>query len=64
MSIEEIQSKISALSSDERRKLMAFMVALEDRNWPDYATELARRIDDKPPDCWLTSKQCERELGQ
>ena len=46
-----------------RRKLMAFMVALEDNSRPGYATELARKIDDKTPGKWLTPEQCERELG-
>ncbi|MGO8766191.1 MAG: hypothetical protein ACLQSR_13775 [Limisphaerales bacterium] len=63
MSIEVLQSEVSALSSEQRRKLMAFMVALEDRNRPDYADELARKIDDQSPGHWLTPEQCERELG-
>ena len=63
MSIEALQSEVSALSSEQRRKLMAYMVALEDRNRPGYAKELARRINDKSPDHWLTPEQCERELG-
>jgi hypothetical protein len=42
MTFEEIKEKVRTLSSDERRKLVAFIVALEDRNRPDYATELAQ----------------------
>jgi len=63
MSIEVLQSEVTALSSEQRRKLVAFIVALEDRNRPDYAAELARKIDDKSPGRWLTPEQCERELG-
>jgi hypothetical protein len=63
MSIEVLQSEVSALSSEQRRKLMAFMVALEDRGREGYAAELARKIDDQSPDRWLTPEQCERELG-
>ena len=63
MSIEVLQSEVSALSSEQRRKLMAFMVVLEDRSRADYAAELARKIDDKSPDRWLTPEQCERQLG-
>lgn len=63
MSIEMLQNEVSALSSEQRRKLMAFMVALEDRNRPDYPAELARKIDDNSPDHWRTPEQCERELG-
>ncbi|HSY42270.1 MAG TPA: hypothetical protein VK811_00060 [Candidatus Acidoferrum sp.] len=63
MSIEVLQSEVTALSPEQRRKLMAFMVALEDRSRPDYAAALARKIDDKSPGNWLTPEQCERELG-
>ncbi len=63
MSIEVLQNEVSALPSDQRRKLMAFMVALEDQGRAGYAAELARKIDDKSPDRWLTPEQCERKLG-
>lgn len=63
MSIELLQSEVSALPADLRRKLIAFMVALEDKSRPGYAAELARKIDDKSPDKWLTPEQVERELG-
>jgi len=63
MSIEMLQTEVTTLSSEQRRKLMSFMVALDDRGRPDYATELARKIDDKSRDGWLTPEQCERELG-
>ena len=63
MSIEVLQTEVTALSSEQRRKLMAFMVVLEDRSRIDYAKELARKIDDKSPDHWLTPEECERKLG-
>jgi hypothetical protein len=63
MSIEVLQSEVTALSSEQRRKLMAFMVALEDQSCAGYAAGLARKIDDKSPGHWLTPEQCERKLG-
>lgn len=63
MSIEALHAEVRALSSEQRRKLMALMVALEDQNRPDYAAEMARRMDAPWPDRWLTSEQCERQLG-
>jgi hypothetical protein len=62
MSIEAIKSELRALPAEERRKLMAFMVVLDDQERADYAV-LAKRIDDKSPERWLTPEQCERELG-
>ena len=63
MSIELLQTEVTALPPDQRRKLIAYMVALEDQSRTDYAAELARRIDDKSPGQWLTPDQCENELG-
>ncbi len=62
MSIESLQSELRALPSVERRKLMAFLVVLEDQGRADYAAKLAQKIDDKSPGHWLTPEQCEREL--
>ncbi|PAW73739.1 MAG: hypothetical protein B9S33_22335 [Pedosphaera sp. Tous-C6FEB] len=63
MSIEVLQSEVSALAPEERRRLMAFMVAMEDNGRADYAASLAQRIDNTSPDRWRTPEQCERELG-
>ncbi|MFM8471529.1 MAG: hypothetical protein ACKODH_16465 [Limisphaerales bacterium] len=63
MSIEGLQSEVRALAPEERRKLMAFMVAMEDSSRADYAASLAQRIDDASPDRWRTPAQCERDLG-
>ena len=63
MSIEALKSELQALSDEERRKLMAFMVVLEDQAQAAYASKLAERIDNRSPERWLTPEQCERELG-
>ena len=63
MSIEAIKSELRVLPAEERRKLMAFMVVLEDEGRADYASNLAQKIDDRSPERWLTPEQCERELG-
>jgi hypothetical protein len=63
MSIEVVKEEVQSLPTDERRKLMAFMVALEDQGRPGYATKLAQKIDDKFPERWLTLEECERKLA-
>ena len=63
MSIEVIKGELRALPTGERRKLMAFLVAIEDEEQLDYAKKLAHRIDDKSPGHWLSAEECERELG-
>ena len=63
MSIEAIKSELRGLPPEERRKLIAFMVVLEDEGRADYSATLAKRIEDDSPGRWLTPEQCERELG-
>jgi hypothetical protein len=63
MSLETIKSQVKSLPAEDRRKLLAFMVVLEDEDRSGYAATMARRIDDKSPERWLTPEECERELG-
>jgi hypothetical protein len=63
MSIEALRNEVSSLPADERRKLMAFMVVLEDEDRTGYAEKLAQQIGDKSPNRWLTAEQCEQKLG-
>lgn len=63
MSFETLKSEVQALSADARRKLIAFMVALQDEGREGYAAKLAAKIDNQSPDRWLTAEQCEQKLG-
>jgi hypothetical protein len=62
MSIEALQREVRALPSEERRKLMAFMVVLEDEGRSDYAAKLAERIDDNSPGRWLSPNSANMSL--
>ena len=48
MSIEALLTEVRSLPAEERRKLMAFMVVLEDETRSGYAAKLAERIDASP----------------
>ena len=63
MSFETLKAEVKALSPDVRRKLMAFMVTLQDELREGYAAKLAAKIDDRSPERWLTPEQCEQKLG-
>jgi hypothetical protein len=63
MSFEVLQSEVRALPFAARRKLMAFMVALQDESREGYAARLAQKIDDRSPDRWLSAEDCEHKLG-
>jgi hypothetical protein len=63
MTFESLATAVKALPADARRKLMAFMVALQDESREGYAAKLATKIDDKSSERWLTPEQCEQKLG-
>ena len=63
MSFDTLKKEVESLADGERRKLLAFMVAIEDRGRQDYPGLLARRIDDHAPEHWRTIDEVERELG-
>jgi hypothetical protein len=63
MSFDALLKEVESLDDEERRRLLAFMVAMEDRSNAGYAEKLARKLDDTSPGRWLTPEQCERELG-
>ena len=63
MSFDALKTEVQSLPAEERRKLLAFMVVLEDGDRADYRDKLARKIDDNSPDRWLTADQVEQKLG-
>ncbi|WP_042726023.1 hypothetical protein [Chthoniobacter flavus] len=63
MSFDALLKEVEALDATARRKLIAYMITLEDRRQTEYAEKLAQKIDDQTPGKWLTVEQCERELG-
>ena len=63
MSFDSLLKEVESLDENGRRKLFAFMVALEDRGNGEYRQKLARKIDDTTPGRWLTPEQCASELG-
>jgi hypothetical protein len=63
MSFDILINEVRGLPADARRKLMAFMVSLQDGAREGYATKLTQKIDDNSPDRWLTAEECEKKLG-
>lgn len=46
LSFDTLKKKVEPLADDDWRKLLAYMVTLEDRGLDDYREKLARKIDD------------------
>ncbi len=64
MNVEELEREVEGLNDAERRRLMAHLVAIEDRKRPAYRAEMARKIDDKDPSHWLTLEEFDRLLAE
>ena len=63
MEAGELKSELAALDSKGRRQMIAFLLALEEQNNQEYREELARRIDDKDPNHWVSLNELDRRLG-
>ena len=63
MDVGVLKTELAALDSKDRRQVIAFLVALEEKNNDTYRRELARRIDDKEPDHWVSGDKLDQHLG-
>ncbi len=61
MSFDTLLKEVESLGEAERQRLLAFMVALHDRERSGDAAKLAEKIDDKSPERWLSPEECARQ---
>lgn len=59
MSIEELMSKIEALSAEERKRLAVFLTSLRHKELAEYRNRMAQKIDDKNPENWISLEDLE-----
>ena len=62
MKLDELQREAERLDSDEQRKLIGFLVAMELRRTEGYREELTRRLDDRSPESWICLGEATRRL--
>ena len=62
MSIEDLKQEASSLSFEDQGKLAAFLVSIRAAKDPNHRSTLARRIDDKNPDHWISLNEFEAGL--
>ena len=63
MSVEVLMREIANLGPEDRKKLAAYLVTLQDASHPEYKQELARRADEKDPAKWLSLDELDTRLG-
>ncbi len=64
MSLDVLMQEVVSLDDSERRRLIAYMIALQEHGRADYREKLARKIDDASPGRWLSLEEVEREMGR
>ena len=63
MSLDQLKERVVELTAQERRQLMAFMVALETEQDQQFRAELARKIDDRNPANGVELDELEKRLS-
>lgn len=63
MSLDEIKSAVAELGAADRRKLMAFLVSMRNKEDPARKERLTRILDDDAPENWLTLEEMDARLG-
>jgi hypothetical protein len=64
MSLDTLMHEAALLDAASQRKLIGYLVTLRDGERPEHRKEMARRIDDKSPERWLTLDQLDAKLAQ
>ncbi|MFT4691675.1 MAG: IMP cyclohydrolase [Limisphaerales bacterium] len=63
MSFEDVIAEVQSFGEGERRRLMAMLVALQDKKDSSHAERLAAKIDDQVSKKWITLDDAEQKLG-
>lgn len=63
MSIETLKQELAALSAEDQRRVVAFVVSLQEAQNAGYQESLARKIDDRDPSHFATLEDLDRRLG-
>lgn len=62
MNIETLKQELSALNPDEQRRVVAFLVSLQDGRDEAYRKKLSEKID-KPASGFGTLREMDERLG-
>ncbi|MEI9895468.1 MAG: hypothetical protein WDN28_16655 [Chthoniobacter sp.] len=63
MSIEQLKAEATALSDQERKDLIGYLLALGRKRTPEYWDRLEARMEDREPSHWVAEDDLDRALG-
>lgn len=64
MSLEALKREAAALDDQSRKELMAFLIALREKQWHAHARNAGHKLDDPDQSRWLTLEDFQARLGQ
>ena len=64
MTIEQLMQESESLSYQDKGKLVAYLLAMRNREDPEYLAEIQGRIEDRDPNHWLTPEEFSKRLDQ
>jgi hypothetical protein len=64
MSVQELKEKLATLPREEQNEVIAYLFHLRRGIDREYASQIARRLEDKDPSHWLSPDEFERELDK
>lgn len=64
MSLEALKREAAALDDQSRKELMAFLVALREKQWHAHARNVGHKLDDPDQSRWLTLEEFQTRLDQ
>ena len=63
MSIQQLKAEATALSDEERRELIGYLLNLGRQRTPDYWDRIAMKISDDDPSHWVAEEGLDKALG-
>jgi len=63
VSFEALKEQVDSLSDAERRRLMAYLVTIEDAKIQGHAARMREKIDDNTPGHWFTLEDIAKRYG-
>ena len=63
MSLDVVKEQATRLAVDDRRRLVAYLIALDDAQDTVYRERLRAKIDDQTPGNWLAIEEMDKKLG-
>ena len=64
MNLDQLKNEVRDLTTQEQLQLISHLVELRREREPDYAKEMAKRIDDRSRENWLTIDELEERLDR